>query len=128
MSKQIVLDFVKYINEHNVEKLSELMSDDHTFIDAHNNSIIGKNNMKDGWISYFEWFPDYRIEIDEFYESENTFIMLGFASATYKGMNPVANHWRLPAAWKATIENNKVKLWQVYCDTKIPFDIMEKNS
>ena len=127
MSGEIVLDFVKRINEHDVARLAELLSDDHTFTDAHNNSITGKSNMIQGWKGYYSMFPDYKIEVDEFYEAGNTFVMMGFASGTYKGLNPEKNHWKLPAAWKAVVEERKIKLWQVYCDTKIPFEIIEKN-
>ena len=34
-NKQTILAFIDRINAHNVEGLGELMSDDHTFIDAH---------------------------------------------------------------------------------------------
>jgi hypothetical protein len=30
----------------------------------------------------------------------------------------------VPAAWRVIVENGKVKVWQVYADSKIPFDIM----
>ena len=35
--KDTVLAFIDRINAHDVEGLAELMSDDHTFIDAHGN-------------------------------------------------------------------------------------------
>ncbi len=128
MSSEIVLDFVKCINEHDVKKISELMTDDHTFTDAHNNSITGRDDMALGWKGYYSMFPDYKIEVDEFYEVGSTFVMIGYASGTYKGLNPERNHWKLPAAWKAVVENGKIKHWQVYCDTKVPYEIIEKNA
>ena len=127
MSGELVLDFVKCINEHDVNRLSEFLADDHTFTDAHNNIISGKENMLQGWRGYYSMFPDYKIEVDEFYEAGSTFVMMGFASGTYKGLNPERNHWKLPSAWKAVVENGKIKHWQVYCDTKIPMEIIEKN-
>jgi hypothetical protein len=27
-----------------------------------------------------------------------------------------SNFWRIPASWKAIVENNKIKHWQVFCD------------
>lgn len=126
MNAEIVLNFVKSINEHNVSKLIELVSDDHTFADAHNNIISGREIIRKGWQGYFSLFPDYRIEVEEFYESDNTFVMLGFASGTYKGIMPELNHWKLPAAWKAVTGDGKVTYWQVYCDTRIPAEIIEK--
>lgn len=127
MSGEIVLDFVKCINEHDVNRLSEFLSDDHTFTDAHNNNISGRENLLQGWRSYYNMFPDYNIEVDEFYEAGCTFVMMGFASGTYKGLNPKRNHWKLPAAWKAVVENGKIKHWQVYCDTRVPLEIIQKN-
>jgi hypothetical protein len=40
MDKKIVYDFVNAINEHNVEKIYSLMTDDHTFVDAHGNERL----------------------------------------------------------------------------------------
>jgi hypothetical protein len=53
----------------------------------------------------------------------------GFAEGTYKNkkVENQQNHWCLPASWKAIVDGNKIKLWQVYADTKIPFEIIEKN-
>jgi len=49
------------------------MSDDHTFIDAHGNQASGREKMIVGWRAYFEWFPDYFIEItDVFEDPENS--------------------------------------------------------
>ncbi len=126
MNSEIVLEFVKRINEHDALKLVELMSDDHTFRDAHNNIISGRSAMQDAWENYFRMFPDYKIEIDEFYESDELYVMLGYASGTYRGTEPERNHWKLPAAWRASVEAGTIKSWQVYCDTKIPFEIIEK--
>ncbi|MBZ0201664.1 MAG: nuclear transport factor 2 family protein [Ignavibacteria bacterium] len=126
MNDELVLEFVKCINEHDVTKLSQLMTEDHIFTDAHNNSITGKNELMLGWQEYFKMFPDYKIEIDEFYSCGDVFAMFGFASGTYKGCNPEHNHWKLPAAWKALVIGGKLSHWQVYCDTAIPSGIMEK--
>jgi hypothetical protein len=103
------------------------MTGDHTFIDAHGNKAEGKKTMKAAWESYFNWFPDYRIEIVEIFEDGNSFAALGGASGTYEGKNPNKNYWKLPAAWRVIVENERIKLWQVYADTKIPFDIIEKS-
>jgi hypothetical protein len=128
MSKEIILNFVRGINEHNINALSELMSENHNFIDAHGNMVEGRETMKSVWAGYFSLFPDYKIEITDIYEYGNTFVIFGYASGTFRGTNPKTNYWKLPAALRAEIQNDKVKLWQVYCDTKIPFDIIERNS
>jgi ketosteroid isomerase-like protein len=129
MTKQTVYDFVEAINQHDVDKISTLMTDDHKFIDAYGNEVIGKEKMSAGWSAYFQWFPDYRIEITDILFQGDTLAAFGFASGTFKGIKTEKNenYWRLPASWRILLSNNKVKLWQVYADTKTPFDIMGRN-
>jgi ketosteroid isomerase-like protein len=129
MYKQIVYYFAGAINHHDIEKISTLMADGHTFIDAHGNKVEGKDKMKAGWAGYFQMFPDYKIEITEIFENGNIIAAFGFAEGTFKGLKTEnnENHWRLPAAWKAVVESGKIKVWQVYADTRVPFDIILKN-
>jgi len=47
-AKEIVLAFIDRINAHDVEGLAELMSDDHTFIDAHGNQVNGRKKIIEG--------------------------------------------------------------------------------
>lgn len=125
-NKQTILAFIERINAHDVESLGALMSDDHTFIDAHANQISGRETMLTGWRGYFEWFPDYTIEITDTFEDGDNFALFGFAGGSFKGKQ--SESWRLPAAWKATMRDGRIALWQVYADTKIPFGIIERNS
>ena len=143
-NKRTLLAFIDRINAHDVEGLAELMSDDHTFIDAHGNQVCGKEKMTAGWRGYFEWFPDYYIEVNEVFEGRHahgsdeasaivearedgeTFALFGFAGGSFKGKQ--SECWRLPVAWKASVRDGRVTLWQVFADTKIPFEIIERNS
>jgi ketosteroid isomerase-like protein len=129
MEREIVHEFVNAINEKDVDKMYFLMADDHVFIDAHGNEVVGKDKMKAGWAGYFQWFPDYRIEITNIFSDGRMVAAFGFASGTFKGMKTEKNenYWRLPAAWKIKISDNKINVWQVYADTKIPFDIIGRN-
>jgi ketosteroid isomerase-like protein len=123
----ILQAFIARINAHDVDGLGELMSDDHTFIDAHGNEVRGKEKMIAGWRGYFEWFPDYYIEVSDVFEDrEPTVAMFGFAGGSFKGKH--SESWRLPAAWKAMVKDGRVTLWQVFADTKIPFDIIARKS
>ena len=143
-NKRTLLAFIDRINAHDVEGLAELMSDDHTFIDAHGNQVSGREKMIAGWRGYFEWFPDYYIEVNEVFEGRDalgrdeasgvvegrengeTFALFGFAGGSFKAKQ--SECWRLPAAWKASVEHGRVTVWQVFADTKIPFEIIERNS
>ena len=127
MNKLIVNKFVDAINEHNVEKICSLMTDDHRFIDSHGNEVVGKEKMKAGWIGYFQLFPDYKIELTEIFLDKDTVAAFGFAGGTFQGsIRAKENYWRLPASWKAVIKDGNIALWQVYADSKIPFDIINK--
>ena len=125
--RQILLEFVEAINNHNTEKIAGLLLEDHVFIDSLGIETRGKDTMERAWVKYFEMFPDYKIDVKELLNEANRWYMFGFASGTYGGENP-QNFWLLPAAWKAVIDGDKIKLWQVYSDTKILFDIIGENS
>ena len=128
MCKQVALDFADAINAHDVDRIVVLMADDHVFVDAYGNSV-SKEVMRQGWPGYFSWFPDYLIEIEDLMISGDTVALLGYAGGTYQGkVTPDnKNRWRIPAAWRVVVENGLVKVWQVYADSKIPFDIMNES-
>jgi len=128
MSRQTVLNFVEAINEHNVEKICSLMTDDHKFIDSQGIAVVGKVKMRAGWTGYFQLFPDYKIEVTDIFIREDTIAAFGFAGGTFKGLREQkGNSWRLPASWKAVVKNEKIQLWQVYADAKIPYDIISRS-
>lgn len=124
--KQIVLDFIAAINAHHIQRIYDLMAPDHTFIGTYGDEVHGKEEMKNGWIGYFEWFPDYLIELSDILEREGTFAIFGFAGGSYHGKRQEddKSYWRLPAAWKAVVEGETIKLWQVFADSKIPCETM----
>jgi hypothetical protein len=128
-NKAIVIRFVKAINDHDVNEIFNLMTEDHIFIDGTNHKTVGKKGMKEGWKGYFELFPDYKIEITDITENESVIGLFGHVNGTYKNLTNKfnSNLWSISASWKATIENNKIKLWQVYCDYADLFKIIEKN-
>ena len=124
-NKETILAFIDRINAHYLEGLGALMSDDHTFMDAHGNQVSGREKMIAGWHGYFEWFPDYSIEVTDVFEDDDKFALFGFAGGSFK--NKEGETWRLPAAWKALVKDGRVTLWQVFADTKVPFQIIERN-
>jgi len=127
--KAIVIRFVKAINDHDVNEIVNLMSEDHIFIDGKDNKTFGKQGMKEGWKGYFELFPDYKIEISDIAENEHIIGLFGYVNATYNNLTNElnSNFWRATASWKAIVENKKIKHWQVYCDYSDLFKIIEKN-
>jgi ketosteroid isomerase-like protein len=128
-NKTIVMRFVKAINDHAVNDIVNVMSEDHIFIDAMDNKSVGKNGMKEGWEEYYKLFPDYHIEISDITENESVIGLFGYVNATYKNMTNElnSNFWRTPVSWKAIVENNKIKHWQVYCDYTALLKVVDKN-
>ena len=127
MKTKVVFDFADAVSHADVDKIYSLMADDHLFIDSQGNKMAGKDKMKNAWSEYFGLFPDYKIEIEEIFEKDSSICILGFASGTYKNLHNDNNYWRIPAAWKAIIEDNQLKHWQVYADNLIVMDIINRN-
>ena len=84
MKQDIVVKFVEAINNQNLSLIIDMMSEDFYFIDTYGNKE-NKEQMKIGWQGYFNWFPDYLIEIYDYIESDKFSIIIGKASASYLG-------------------------------------------
>lgn len=128
-NKEIVSNFIKAINDHDVEQIYDLMSDNHIFIDGYGDKYSGRKEMKEGWTYYYKLFPDYQIEITDYTENESIIGLFGYARGTYKNIKHKSNsnYWRTTAAWKAIVENGKIKYWQVFCDYSKLLSIIDKN-
>jgi ketosteroid isomerase-like protein len=127
--KEIVLAFVKAINDHDIDKIYDLIPEDHIFIDGSGEKHVGKIDMKEGWQNYYQMFPDYNVDITDIVENSLVIGLFGYASATYKKSKDKtnSNFWKTPAAWKAIVKNEKIKHWQVYCDYTRLMEIIKKN-
>lgn len=125
----VVRAFIDAINRGDVARLSELMTEDHVFMDAAGNASSGKTDMEEGWRKYFRMFPDYRIEAEIMIQDGDLVAVFGSASGTYNGRRGLvpANRIAMPAAWKAVVENDKIKLWQVYADWTEGWRIIEED-
>lgn len=127
MSSVAFFDFVTAINARDADRLYTLMTPDHVFVDAIGNQVSGADKARDAWIMYFRWFPDYTLELVDALETPYTVLATGLAMGTYLGNPGPENRFKIPAAWKAQVQGEKIALWQVYADTKIPFDIIERH-
>ena len=129
MSNQAVFEnFVLQINDHNVDGIIALISDDHVFTDAQGIHFEGKDNLKAGWTAYFKMFPDYKITILNSMENATVFLASGTAEGTYGGTKSVSgdNYFIIPSAWRAEVDIAKVKSGQIYDNTKMLTCIIDK--
>jgi ketosteroid isomerase-like protein len=124
-----VLRFLERISQHNADKLAELMTEDHVFIDSLGQSVRGREKMRLGWRSYYAFCPDYWVSHEQIFPSGNLVAVFGAAGGTIaaEGKLPPENQWRTSAAWLAVVENGLVKGWRVYADNKPVYDIIAKS-
>jgi limonene-1,2-epoxide hydrolase len=125
----IVQSFNKAINEGNVELLSSLMAEDHTFIDAGGAAHTGVKEMTGGWRDFFAMFPDYKNNFESILQDGNLVVAVGTACGTYNGNRGLIPENRIEwsAAWKMIVENDKIKIWQVYADWTEAMKIIEED-
>ena len=114
----VVEAFIAAINRRAPSEISGLMTEDHTFVDSGGRIQTGRENMTAGWEGYFRMFPDYKIRPERILGDETVVAIFGSASGTYNGKRGLVpeNRIEMPAAWKAMVENGRIKLWQVYAD------------
>ena len=114
----VVKAFIAAINKGDFSELSDLMTEDHTFVDSAGRIESGRENMTTGWEEYFRMFPDYEIKIESILGDKALVAVFGSASGTYNGKRGLIpeNRIEMPAAWKAVVASGKIKLWQVYAD------------
>lgn len=117
-SLELATAFVARINEHDLVGLSDLMTDDHMFIDALKNCIAGRAAMQSAWKQYFVMIPDYWIKVDRTFHDERVVALFGVAGGTYAGgvSGGRPGRWEAPAAWLAETRGHQVAKWRVYAD------------
>jgi limonene-1,2-epoxide hydrolase len=126
MNAAIVMEFIRAINEADVDKIYALMTDDHVFVDSQNNKVVGKDSMKQAWVDFYKLFPDYHLEVNEIITKNEVVMVNGFASGTYKNLRHEDKDttWIVPAAWKAVVTNSKIELWQIFADMSKAYEIV----
>ena len=115
--------FVDAINAHDVDRILGLAAEDHEFVDAHGN-IVHAPALRAAWTGYLGFMPHYGIELDAVMCEGDLAALFGHAWGSLDAEPDGPRHWRRPTAWKARVSGDRVKLWQVYVDTKIVFDLL----
>ena len=118
-SAGIFKQFVSAINSHDVSTLTALMTADHVFVDSLGNRVDGAKSMEAGWRGYFALCPDYWIREHQVMSAGDTMLIAGEAGGTIDGKS-----WRIPAAWKAVIRDDRVVEWRVFADNKPVYEIL----
>jgi ketosteroid isomerase-like protein len=118
--------FIRAINARDLTAMAALMTDDHTFIDSGGTTVTGRDEILRGWPGYWAMFPDYRIAVNDVLQDGSLVAIFGSWAATYAGKRRAvpANAVGSPAAWKAIVEDGRIKTWQVYADHTRTVEVM----
>ena len=109
--KAIVLRFNECINNRDIKGLSNLMTDDHTFIDSENRTDTGKSACIEAWTGFFKMFPDYKNIFTQIETKGNLVTITGYSTCSDKRLEGLA-------IWTAKIKDGRVSEWRVYTDTQ----------
>jgi ketosteroid isomerase-like protein len=103
----VVVAFNDAINRRDLAALTDLMHDDHRFIDATGASLDGKAACVDAWRGFFEAYPDYRNVFDEVHgDPEGIVHVRGRSECSVVELDG-------PARWTATVRDARVAIWHV---------------
>ena len=124
-----LLAFFNAINQDDPDRVAELMTEDHVFIDALGNSVNGREKMRAGWRAYFAMCPDYWVSHQDIFHTGNTVAVFGSVGGTIRvnGEWSPENKWQTPAAWRAVVNNGLIQEFRVYADNKPVYDILAKS-
>lgn len=127
--KTRVLEFVEAINDHDVDRVLAMMTDDHVFVDSGGNAIEGKNRQRTPWQRYFEMFPDYHVTVRNVLQENDVVGVFGLATGTLASAGEISydRSWKLTAAWRAELQGDRIARWQVYADNEPIRRIMARN-
>jgi ketosteroid isomerase-like protein len=132
-----VSSFMACINQHDVQGLVDLMTEDHLFVDSLGATVSGREAMRGGWNGYFRLFPDYHVEVEMQVARGGVVLACGTARGTYGALAapPQAGHemgnagsWSAPAAWRAVVRGGHIAAWQIYCDNEPARRVLAANA
>jgi 3-methyladenine DNA glycosylase AlkD/ketosteroid isomerase-like protein len=112
---QVTLRFVDCINTRDLEGLTALMSEEHTFVDLAGDEQHGRAVMQAGWQNYFSSFPDYRIYVARIFVAGDTVTLIGRTTGSHLGL-PDEVEFQDPLIWVARVKGERVAEWRLYPD------------
>jgi ketosteroid isomerase-like protein len=106
----VALLFNAAINRRDLDGLTAIMTEDHSFVDTANHRTRGIDAVRAAWSSFFTAFPDYRNVFTTLHRRGDTVLVLGSSECSEPAL-------RGAAVWSALIRGDRVAEWRVYDDT-----------
>src|SRR5262245_54095114 len=121
-----VREFIARINAHDVDGIVERCRAEHRFVDSVGRVLTGHEQLRAAWSGYLQLFPDYCVEVESLAVEATVVLAAGSASGTAGTGTPMAQRWRIPAAWRAEVRDGLIDLWQVYADNTPLFELLRR--
>jgi hypothetical protein len=109
--------FVESINRQEVEKLTDMMTEDHRFVDLSGEEHVGRALMRKGWLDCFGLCSDYVIHVCQFHQQRNRVCLVGRTTGSHLNL-PWREEFQDTAIWIADVEAERVSLWRIVADTE----------
>lgn len=100
----VAQQFVARVNAHDIDGILALLEQDDARTEA----------ARRGWEACFASLPDYRIEIDELAVDGAVITVFGWVCGSLVG--PSKRPGRVPATWKAWVQDERVLDWSLCSD------------
>ncbi|MCZ7557362.1 MAG: nuclear transport factor 2 family protein [Bacteroidia bacterium] len=114
----VIAAFITAINKGDLSAMGKLMTEDHRFIDSAGTELRGPATVCAAWRDFFFIMPDYRISIERMVTEADVTALFGTAEGTLNlaVANNTTRRIELPAAWKVSLRDGRIAVWQVYTD------------
>lgn len=116
--RELAMQFVAAVNQRQLDRMTALMHPEHVFVDTLGARINGRMATRMAWEGFYRKVPDYAIDVSDVFEDGTTAVLIGTAGGTYspQGCRVPGNRWSAPAAWKAIVEDGRIRRWQIFAD------------
>lgn len=127
-SLDIVKEYIKRINNHDLKGMLDITGEDASFIDSMGINTTGKKNMEQAWDLFLTFFPDYTIQVKDVISKNGMVAVFGTAKGTVAtgGRILAENRFEIPASWTALVKEGKISKWRVYADNEPVRKLLEK--
>jgi hypothetical protein len=111
-----VMHFIDAINRGEVNRLGDLMTEDHRLAVFDEPPLDGREANVDAWRGYLSSFPRYAIYPHHITERSRRVAILGHTTGSHLGL-PDEDEAKLLLIWVAVVDNGKLATWQLVRDT-----------
>jgi ketosteroid isomerase-like protein len=111
----VAVAFVDCINLADVERLAELMTDDHQLVVFDEEPLIGRRANADAWRGYVRTYDRYVIHPHRLAARDGTVAILGHTTGSHLGL-PDDEEAEQTLIWIATVVDGRVREWRLVPD------------